>query len=95
MIIDSFSKISAKATDFEALRQDFPNTYFVIIFQKTTDGKIRGGSSILFNSTATIDIRVNDDGERLAVMVKNRYDTENFIYSITEDRLVKEDKLPL
>ncbi|MCR9171824.1 MAG: DUF713 domain-containing protein [bacterium] len=95
LIIDSYSKISQKAADFEDLRQDFPNTYFIIIFQKTTDGKIRGGSSILFNSTATIDIQVYDDGERVAVMKKSRYDTENFIYSISNDRMIKADKLPL
>lgn len=95
LIIDSYSKISSKAADFESLRQDFPNTFFIIIFQKTTDGKIRGGSSILFNSTATIDIRINEDGERIAVMVKSRYDTENFIYSIASRSLIKDNKMPL
>ena len=54
VFIDSYSKISSSASDFEALRQDFPNTFFVIIFQKTSEGKPRGGSSILFNSSATI-----------------------------------------
>lgn len=95
VIIDSYSKISSKAIDFEELRQDFPNTYFVIIFQKTTDGKIRGGSSILFNSTATIDIIVSNDGERLALMKKSRYGRENYIYSITNDTLIKENRNPL
>lgn len=95
IVIDSYSKISDKAKDFEELRQDFPDTFFVIIFQKTTDGKIRGGSSILFNSTATIDIKVAPNGDRLAVMKKSRYDTENFIYSITDGKLVKDDKLPI
>lgn len=95
IIIDSFSKISDKAKDFEELRQDFPNTFFIIIFQKTTDGKIRGGSSILFNSTATIDIKIAQDGERLATMKKSRYDSENFIYSITEGKLIKDDKVPI
>lgn len=95
VIIDSYAKISGKAVDFEELRQDFPNTYFVIIFQKTTDGKIRGGSSILFNSTATIDIVVSNQGERLAVMKKSRYGRENYIYSITRDTLVKQDKNPI
>lgn len=95
LIIDSFSKISAKAKDFEELRQDFPDTFFIIIFQKTTDGKIRGGSSILFNSTETIDIKVTKEGERLAIMDKSRYDTENFIYSISEKKLIKNDKLPI
>lgn len=95
VVIDSYSKISSKAIDFEELRQDFPNTYFVIIFQKTTDGKIRGGSSILFNSTATIDVQVEGDGDRIAVMRKSRYGTENYIYSISEDAMVKSDRTPL
>lgn len=95
LIIDSYSKISGKAADFENLRQDFPDTFFIIIFQKTTDGKIRGGSSILFNSTATIDIQINEDGERVAIMVKSRYDTENFVYSVTADSLLKSNKMPL
>ncbi|GAB5418453.1 MAG: hypothetical protein Crog4KO_33330 [Crocinitomicaceae bacterium] len=95
IIIDSYSKVSQKAADFEALRQDFPDTFFIIIFQKTTDGKIRGGSSILFNSTATIDVQIKKDGERIAVMKKSRYDTENFIYSIERGEILKGDKRPI
>ena len=89
VIIDSYAKISSKPEDFESLRQDFPNTFFIIIFQKTTDGKIRGGSSILYNSTATIDIKVTKGNHRIAVMKKSRYDTENFVYSIANDVLLK------
>ncbi|MCB9198089.1 MAG: hypothetical protein H6600_06495 [Flavobacteriales bacterium] len=95
VVIDSYSKISAKAIDFENLRQDFPNTIFIVIFQKTTDGKIRGGSSILYNSTATIDIKVTSSGKRIAIMQKSRYGTENFVYSISENKLIKDDKLPI
>ena len=95
VIIDSYSKISSRPEDFEALRQDFPKTVFVIIFQKTTDGKIRGGSSILFNSTATIDIRVLSNGQRVAVMQKSRYETENFVFSISKNHLLKADKNPV
>ena len=95
VLIDSFSVISTKAQDFENLRQDFPDTYFVIIFQKTTDGKIRGGSSIIFNSTASIDLQMTEKGHRLAFMQKSRYDSENFVYSISLDKLLKDDKLPI
>lgn len=95
VIVDSYSKISAKPEDFESLRQDFPNTFFILIFQKTTDGKIRGGSSILFNSTATIDLRITKGGHRLALMQKSRYETENFVYSIDNDMLLKDDKTPI
>ena len=43
VIIDSFSKISTRAEDFESLRQDFPNTFFVIIFQRQRMVKFVGG----------------------------------------------------
>jgi hypothetical protein len=95
VIVDSYAKISSKPQDFEDLRQDFPNTFFIIIFQKTTDGKIRGGSSILFNSTATIDIGISDKEHRMAWMKKSRYGTENFVYSINRDKLIKGEKLPI
>lgn len=95
IIVDSYAKISTKAEDFENLRQDFPNTFFIIIFQKTTDGKIRGGSSILYNSTATIDIRLTKGNHRIAFMQKSRYGTENFVYSISLDTVLKNDKTPI
>lgn len=95
IIVDSYAKISTKAEDFENLRQDFPNTFFIIIFQKTTDGKIRGGSSILYNSTATIDIRLTKGNHRIALMQKSRYGTENFVYSISLDTVLKNDKTPI
>ncbi len=95
IIVDSYAKISSKADDFESLRQDFPDTFFIIIFQKTTDGKIRGGSSILYNSTATIDIRLTKGNHRIAFMQKSRYGTENFVYSISQDKLLKNWKSPI
>ncbi len=95
IIIDSYAKISSKANDFESLREDFPNTFFIIIFQKTTDGKIRGGSSILYNSTATIDIRLTKGNHRIAFMQKSRYGTENFVYSISLNQILKNDKTPI
>ena len=95
IIVDSYAKISSKAEDFENLRQDFPDTFFIVIFQKTTDGKIRGGSSILYNSTATIDIRLTKGNHRIAFMQKSRYGTENFVYSISRDRVLKNDKTPI
>ncbi|MCO6465708.1 MAG: hypothetical protein J5I53_03740 [Bradyrhizobiaceae bacterium] len=67
------------------MRTDCPRTIFIVIFQKTTTGGIRGGSSILFNSSATIDVRREGD-ERIAHMVKGRYGTQGWRYLIT-DRL--------
>lgn len=87
VIIDSFQKLDAKAAEFERLRQDFPKTIFIIIFQKTTAGTIRGGSSIKFSSSATIDVKVQD-GERIAYMEKGRYGTMGWKYSISDGELI-------
>ena len=87
IVIDSFQKLNVKAEEFERLRQDFPKTIFIIIFQKTSSGSMRGGSSIKFNSSATIDVQFKDE-ERIAVMEKGRYGTIGWVYSIDEGRVV-------
>lgn len=90
IVIDSFQKLNSKAEEFERLRQDFPKTIFIIIFQKTIAGTMRGGSSIKFNSSATIDVQLKDD-ERIAVMEKGRYGTIGWVYSIDEGRVISEN----
>lgn len=87
IFIDSFGKIGAKIDDYEKLRQDFPNTIFISIFQKTTTGSIRGGSSITFDSSAVIDV-TRDGDDRTAVMKKSRYGTQDWEYSITDKCLI-------
>jgi hypothetical protein len=91
IIIDSFQKLNVKPDEFEKLRQDFPETVFIIIFQKTTAGTMRGGSSIKFNSSANIDVQLKD-GERIAVMEKGRYGTIGWVYSISEGVVVNDGR---
>lgn len=81
IIVDSFTKLDVDSSEFEKLRSDFPTTIFILIFQKATNGGMRGGSSILFNSAATIDVTKGDDG-RYATMVKSRYGTSGWVYDI-------------
>lgn len=88
IMIDSYSKIATKPEEFENLRESFPKTLFVIIFQKTTNKTIRGGSSIKYNSSATIDVSIQD-GERIATIEKGRYGTQGWIYSITNQMVIK------
>jgi hypothetical protein len=90
VIVDSFNKLDAKATDFEKLRNDFPLTIFILIFQKTTSGTMRGGSSIKYDSSATIDV-IKRNGQRIAIMEKGRYGTIGWEYSISEDKIIKAD----
>lgn len=90
IVIDSFQKLNVKAEEFERLRQDFPKTIFIIIFQKTASGSMRGGSSIKFNSSATIDVQIKDN-ERIAFMEKGRYGTIGWTYSVDEGRVIMEN----
>jgi hypothetical protein len=95
VFIDSYTNISKVPKEFENLRQDFPQTIFVVIFQKTNKGTTRGGASIVFNSDAVIDIQMTEDNHRIAFMQKSRFDTENFIYSIDDKKVLKDDKNPI
>lgn len=89
LIIDSYSKIATDPKDFENLRQSFPKTLFIVIFQKTTGKTIRGGSSIKYNSSATINVCFLG-GERVAEMEKGRYGTQGWVYSIDQEKIIKE-----
>lgn len=91
VVVDSFQKLDADPEDFEKLRKDFPHTIFIIIFQKTTAGTMRGGSSIKFNSSATINVTIRDE-ERIAVMEKGRYGTQGWEYSTTQRMIVKDNE---
>gem|GEM_PF-3300921 len=90
IVLDSFNKLNVDASEFERLRTDFPKTIFVIVFQKTTTGSIRGGSSIIFNSAAAIDVTKVDD-DRVATMAKGRYGTQGWVYSIAHDLIIHEN----
>ena len=90
VVVDSFTSLDTKVTEFERLRTDFPNTLFLLIFQKTTAGNMRGGSSIKYNSSATINV-IKRDGQRIAIMEKGRYGTIGWEYSITNKQVIKTD----
>ena len=90
LIIDSYSKLSDDPQEFENLRQQNPSTIFVVVFQKTTAKTIRGGSSIKYNSSATINV-IMQGNERVAIMEKGRYGTQGWVYSIDRGRIIKEN----
>lgn len=89
--IDSFSKIGVPQTEFDKLRKDFPDTFFIVVFQSTTAGTARGGSAAEFDAGAVL--QVNKGG--LAEFEKNRYDTDDsrgLVYDLNNQRIVKEEK---
>lgn len=67
--IDSYGKLGVKQSEFDRLRKDFPNTFFLVVFQSTTAGTARGGSGAEFDAGAVCQI----DHPGIAWFEKNRY----------------------
>lgn len=86
IIVDSFGKLGCKADAWDQLRQDFPNTIFLAVFQKTTTGSTRGGSSVDYDASIVINmVKEKETGKRVAIMRKNRYGTQGWKYYSVED----------
>lgn len=90
IIIDSYSKLTNNPKEFDWLRNNHPKTLFIIIFQKTTAKTIKGGAGIMYDSSATIDVK-KVNGERVAKMLKGRYGTQGWVYSIDKDKIIEEN----
>jgi hypothetical protein len=69
IIVDSYSKLTNDPKEFDWLRHNHPKTLFIIIFQKTTAKIIKGSAGIMYDSSATIDVK-KVNGERVAKMMK-------------------------
>ncbi len=85
IVVDSFGKLGAKADDLDRLRNQFPDTMFVFIFQKTTAGTMRGGSKIIYDCTMNINLRVDKETQRRqAVMVKARNAQQGQVFNVPQ-----------
>lgn len=81
IIIDSFSKLQEMNNKI-GLDKDFRKAYngklFVIIYQQTTDGKMRGGSKSQFDGDVILQIEKQPDYKNNFVFAnKNRYQRNN------------------
>jgi hypothetical protein len=84
IIIDSWNKTGLPSQDFDRLRKEHPNTIFIVIFQRTTQKTIRGGTAPLFDAGINIEV-VKVDGffaNNYAVTTKNRYGATGIQYNI-------------
>ncbi len=90
IIIDSWNKLDVPSSEFDKLKKGFPNTIFVVIFQRTTQGTIRGGTAPLFDSGINIEIeKVGDRFEdNYAVATKNRYAPTGIRYNIYKQKII-------
>jgi hypothetical protein len=98
VVIDSWSKIRDKfgkpvrPEEFDRLRKDFPNVYWLVIFQSTVNGSALGGARAEYDAGAVL--QVNDGG--VAVFEKNRYATDesmNLAFMVFEQRAVPLDSV--
>jgi len=92
VIIDSWNKLDVHSSQFDKLRKDFPNTIFIVIFQRTTQGTIRGGTAPLFDAGINLEVVKVDDTFRnnYAVATKNRYGETGLQYNIHLCQLLQE-----
>jgi antirestriction protein ArdC/type IV secretory pathway ATPase VirB11/archaellum biosynthesis ATPase len=98
IIIDSFSKLQEMQKGVE-LDKDFRKAYngklFIIIYQQTTDGKMRGGSKSQFDGDIICFVKKETDyKENYCYQDKNRYqktNLEDLKFNIFSGKLLKKE----
>jgi hypothetical protein len=92
VIIDSWNKLNVHSIEFDKLRKTFPNTIFVVIFQRTTQGTIRGGTAPLYDSGINIEVVKADEefSNNYATTTKNRYGETGKKFNISSQKLIGE-----
>lgn len=80
IVIDSFTKMKEIEKSFEVdrdLRKKYNGKLFIVIFQQTTDGSMRGGSKSQFDADVVLFTEKFDDYKQNYVYAsKNRYSSE-------------------
>lgn len=85
VVVDSFGKLKAPQQAIDELRKQYPNTIFIFVFQTTTAGNARGGSSASFDCSVEIIVQKSPEGDfkkNVAFLEKNRYSETGKIYNI-------------
>ena len=95
IVIDSFQKLRELAPNFEVdkdLRKKYDGKLFLVIFQQTVDGKMRGGSKSQFDGDIILFTETFPDyRENYVYPDKNRYNKRpatELQYSIYEKRML-------
>jgi nucleoside-triphosphatase THEP1 len=98
IIIDSFSKMQEMQKGFEVdkdLRKKYNGKLFIVIFQQTTDGKMRGGSKSQFDADVVLFTEKKSDyRENYIYTDKNRYQNkplDTLKFNIFNKKLEREE----
>ncbi|UZO81391.1 antirestriction protein [Aquimarina sp. ERC-38] len=96
IIIDSWNKTGLPSQDFDRLRKEHPDTIFIVIFQRTTQKTIRGGTAPLFDAGINIEVVKVDDTfqNNYAVTTKNRYGVTGIKYNIHTRNIIGAAEVP-
>ncbi|WP_108802168.1 antirestriction protein [Aquimarina sp. Aq107] len=91
IIIDSWNKTGLPSQDFDRLRKQYPDTIFIVIFQRTTQKTIRGGTAPLYDAGINIEVIKVDDTfqNNYAVTTKNRYGITGVKYNISTKEIIR------
>lgn len=89
IILDSWNKVGVPSVEFDRLRKEYPDTIFLVIFQRTTQKMIRGGTAPLFDAGINIEVVKVDDSfvNNYAVTTKNRYGATGIRYNISRQAI--------
>lgn len=89
VVIDSWTKLNISSEEFDKLRRQYPNTIWVVVFQRTSGKMIRGGTRPLFDAGMNIEVvKVDDTFENnYAVATKNRYGNTGVKFNIKNKKL--------
>lgn len=102
IVIDSFSKLLSmdnKITLDDTFRKKYNGKLFVVIYQLTTDGKMRGGSSSQFDGDIVLFVeKFPDFNDNYVFADKNRYQNrslDELHYNIASAKLVINEPEPI
>lgn len=97
IVIDSFTKMQEMHKGFEVdkdLRKKYDGKLFLVIFQQTTDGKMRGGSKSQFDADIVLFTEKKTDyRENYVYADKNRYQDkplDGLKFNIFNKRLIRD-----
>lgn len=91
ILIDSFQKLNAPSTMLDSLRHEFPNVFFIVIFQQNGEGGTRGGVSADYDTPIKIKVHKVDPTTfkyNYAELVKNRGNSLNVKYMLATKKTV-------
>lgn len=90
IFIDSWQKLKLPNTAFDNLRNEFPNTIFIVIFQQNAEGTTRGGNASDYDANVRIKVVNVDDSKKnnYALMIKNRGNKTGHKYNWATQKLV-------